>query len=675
MSSTFKDNVNYRPEIDGLRAIAVISVILYHAKITVSGNLLFAGGYVGVDVFFVISGYLISRIILNENNNNSFSLSNFYERRARRILPMLLFIIFIFSFFAWNSLQPLSFVEYAQSSISSIFFGSNFFFYNVTSEYAAENSLLKPLLHTWSLSVEEQFYIVYSILLISLLKNSKKYAYIGIVLITIASLVYAEFHLSINPSLNFFNPISRFWEFLIGFFLAHREFLDKNRKISIYERFLPEIGMTFILVSVLVLMDDLTPHPGIYTILPVLGTAFIIYSNNPSSFIIKIISTRALVFTGLISYSAYLWHYPIFAFFRLRNDPNIYEIIFLITITFFLSFLTYKFVEKPFRNKKIISTKKFLILLFVAVFLLLSFSLFVIKNNGFINRSSQIISIENYQTDNKKLRKERLESFEKKNKRRFKNVPYKVLIIGNSHAEDLFNAFQENIDLIHEFDFIKAHIPEVSCLYESPNKNSSNIDSEYFDSLNKNSSNIDSFYKSPEYKDATAIVVSTAYAKRTCWNNKKILVHDFLGLKDLATRTKSDGKKLIVFSPRPEFYDLDNQIISDYVYNKYKDQDSFSSINDFDIFREESNRLLFKNIDKEIARENNKVAKSINTLNVFYGQSFPLVCSVENQYCESITPDGHKIYYDKEHWTLEGSKYFGKKLIDSDLFDILRREK
>ena len=152
--------LNYRPEIDGLRAIAVISVIIYHAKITFLGKNLFQGGYIGVDIFFVISGYLISLIIFSEINKNCFSLKNFYERRARRIFPVLLFVIlsclplgyFIF-------LLPNDLIKFSNSLISTLFFYSNFYFFNIGQEYGATDSLLIPFLHSWSLSVEEQFYI------------------------------------------------------------------------------------------------------------------------------------------------------------------------------------------------------------------------------------------------------------------------------------------------------------------------------------------------------------------------------------------------------------------------------------------------------------------------------------------------------------------------------------
>ena len=150
-----KFKISYRPEIDGLRAIAILSIVLYHAKIVFNNTDWFEGGFVGVDIFFVISGYLITRIIMNEiMMHGSFNFLNFYERRVRRILPMLFFVIFVSIPFAWHKLFPADFVNYSDSIIASIFFVSNFFFYFNGMEYGATNSLLLPLLHTWSLSIE-----------------------------------------------------------------------------------------------------------------------------------------------------------------------------------------------------------------------------------------------------------------------------------------------------------------------------------------------------------------------------------------------------------------------------------------------------------------------------------------------------------------------------------------
>ena len=176
----------YRPEVDGLRAIAVISVVLYHAQFSVFGLDWFQGGFIGVDIFFVISGYLITRIILSElYETGAFSFSNFYERRTRRILPVLFLVIIVATPFAWLQILPLAFVEYAQSVLTSIFFGSNFFFYFSTTEYGSESALLKPFLHIWSLGVEEQFYLAFPVVSLVVYKFFKDHFFAILICLTL----------------------------------------------------------------------------------------------------------------------------------------------------------------------------------------------------------------------------------------------------------------------------------------------------------------------------------------------------------------------------------------------------------------------------------------------------------------------------------------------------------
>ena len=220
---------DYRPEIDGLRAIAVTSVILYHLQLDLFGRELFKGGFIGVDIFFVISGYLITRIILNEiQQTDKFSFVSFYERRARRILPMLFVVIFFSIPFAWFKLLPSDFLDYGKSIISSVFFFSNLFFYLSQTQYAAESALLKPFLHTWSLGVEEQFYLVFPILMLIIYKKLNKFFFVILIFFVLLSILFAEYMWSFNPDLNFYLPFSRFWELAIGSILA----LLENYKFS-----------------------------------------------------------------------------------------------------------------------------------------------------------------------------------------------------------------------------------------------------------------------------------------------------------------------------------------------------------------------------------------------------------------------------------------------------------
>ena len=216
--------LSYRPEIDGLRAIAVGAVILYHAQITIFGQQSFKGGFIGVDIFFVISGYLITSIILKELvNTGSFSFKHFYERRIRRILPALLFVMLVSLPFAWIYLLPSSFIDFSKSILYSLGFSSNFYFWYSGQQYGAESGMLKPFLHTWSLSVEEQFYILFPIVLLIIFKFFRKYLIHILIIGFIVSLGLAEWTSRNYPSASFYFLHTRMWELLSGSILGYLE--------------------------------------------------------------------------------------------------------------------------------------------------------------------------------------------------------------------------------------------------------------------------------------------------------------------------------------------------------------------------------------------------------------------------------------------------------------------
>ena len=222
----------YRPEIDGLRAIAVISVIIYHAELYILDHKILSGGFLGVDVFFVISGYLISRLIFIEvMNKKCFSFLYFYERRIRRILPALLFVMMVSFPFAWLFLLPKNFVNYSESILYSLGFSSNFYFHYTGQQYASENSLLLPFLHTWSLSVEEQFYIAYPIFILIIYRFLSKYLFVFLLIGFVASLLFAHWASQSHPSFNFYIILSRGWELLAGCILAFLE-ISYNREVK-----------------------------------------------------------------------------------------------------------------------------------------------------------------------------------------------------------------------------------------------------------------------------------------------------------------------------------------------------------------------------------------------------------------------------------------------------------
>jgi peptidoglycan/LPS O-acetylase OafA/YrhL len=317
MNQEYYSKLSYRAEIDGLRAIAVISIILYHAKMVFFGKSFFEGGFIGVDIFFVISGYLITRIILSElQTRGSFSFLNFYERRARRILPMLFLVIFVSMPYAWTKLLPLDFVEYAESILASLFFSSNFFFYFSTTDYGSDSALLKPFLHTWSLGIEEQFYLIFPIITVLAFKFSRSNFLRVLVSLSLISLLFAELIEAMNSDLNFYLPFSRFWELAVGSILAYAELNYRSSIKGFGKNILPMLGIFFVLYSIF-FFDEMMPHPSFYTLIPIIGVGLIIGFSSSDDLVGKILGSKPFVWVGLISYSAYLWHYPIFAFSRI----------------------------------------------------------------------------------------------------------------------------------------------------------------------------------------------------------------------------------------------------------------------------------------------------------------------------------------------------------------------
>ena len=377
----------YRPEIDGLRAIAVFSVILFHAGLN-----LFKGGFVGVDVFFVISGYLITSIILTNLDNKDFSTMYFYERRARRILPTLIITIFfslIISFFLFSSKDLIFF---SKSVISSLTFWSNLQFHN-EADYFAKTSEFKPLLHTWSLSIEEQFYIIFPLIVLFFISIKKKFLNIFIITVFFMSLLFSQWsgNLSknypfIDNELNFFSqsdyssffmPFGRIWEISLGAICAIilKKNLVKDSKIS---NFLSLTGFILICFSVFFISENY-PFPSFYTLIPTIGTALVILFSFKKTFITKILSFKYFVYLGLLSYSLYLFHFPIFTFLKYLNiEVNSILLIPLLTGIILISFLNWNFIEKPMRKKNV-KIKKFLILIGTSYLLLIFISFYFIN--------------------------------------------------------------------------------------------------------------------------------------------------------------------------------------------------------------------------------------------------------------------------------------------------------
>ena len=358
------------------------------------GDQPFKGGFIGVDIFFVISGYLITSIILKELvTTGSFSFKNFYERRIRRILPALLFVMLVSLPFAWMYLLPSSFVDFSKSILYSLGFSSNFYFWYSGEQYGAESGLLKPLLHTWSLSVEEQFYILFPIVLLITFKYFRKYLIHILILGFIISLGLADWTSRNYSSTSFYFLHTRMWELLAGSILAYFEIkLGHRSKNQTLNLILPFTGIILIGYSILFFNDRMF-HPSFYTLLPIIGVCLIIWFSNKDELITKILSTKLFVGIGLISYSLYLWHYPIFAFSRITSftDANIFKKLILVGVVFILSISSYFFIEKLFRNKNF-NFKKVLFVVSMIIGILVIFTTHTLYKDGRINKFNTMIA-------------------------------------------------------------------------------------------------------------------------------------------------------------------------------------------------------------------------------------------------------------------------------------------
>ena len=485
--------ITYRPEIDGLRAIAVAAVILYHAQIIIHGQEPFKGGFIGVDIFFVISGYLISLIILNEfTTTGKFSFSSFYERRIRRILPALLFVILFSLPFAWLYLIPSSLVDFSKSILYSLGFSSNFYFWHSGQLYGDQSALYKPFLHTWSLSVEEQFYIIFPIVLFITFKFFRKY--LGHVLVSgfILSLGVADWGSKNYSSVNFYFLHSRIWELLAGSILAYYEIkLGHRSKHKIFNFILPSLGLILIGHSILFFNNKMF-HPSFYTLSPIMGVCLIIWFSNKDELITKILSSKLLVGIGLISYSLYLWHYPIFAFDRLSefSHDSMFKKLIIVLLLFILSTFSYYFIEQPARKKEY-KFRILFIIIFGIVCILSFFNSKVILNDEFRNEIPEII-VESTPKNWKKLKNSSNQKcFQNKEGCKFNiSSDKKVFVIGDSHMATLTFNLNERITK-KNYQFISynyggcLYFPGFNLVRSKTQKISELCNKDYFENLNK----------------------------------------------------------------------------------------------------------------------------------------------------------------------------------------------
>lgn len=453
--STAPAKFAYRPEVDGLRALAIVPVVLFHAG--VQG---WDGGFLGVDVFFVISGYLISKIVLTELAADNFSLGRFYERRIRRILPLYVVVTLATLVGAYFLLQARYVDITAKSLLFSNAFISNLFYFTETG-YFNPNADLNPLLHTWSLSVEEQFYILGVPLILALYRVGTTAVIVGLTLLTLFSALLASTLVEQAPAANFYLLTSRAWELGIGALVA----TYSSRHHPLINNIGCTAGILLICTSIF-FFDEHTPHPSPLTFAPVLGTASILVFGTQQTIVGRLLSLKPVVGIGLISYSLYLWHFPILIFpqHMLMGEIGGIATAGLIILAVALSILSWLTIESWFRKK----APRWQLFSFLALLLLLSSALsihlYFQDGHTSFNRNYPPASLQHvfeYTQDGKacfsRLEKPGTDYC------RFQTPESKtpLYLIGDSHAGSLASSFIQQRDAsqydIHDLTIVACH--------------------------------------------------------------------------------------------------------------------------------------------------------------------------------------------------------------------------
>jgi peptidoglycan/LPS O-acetylase OafA/YrhL len=647
-------SLTYRREVDGVRALAVVPVILFHAGFEAC-----SGGYVGVDVFFVISGYLITSLILADLNSGSFSLARFYERRARRILPALFLVMAVTFVVAWIVLLPEPMEEFSRSLVGVATFASNVLFWSEAGYFHTANEL-KPLLHTWSLAVEEQFYLVFPLLLLFGWRFGRRSIVATLAAIFIASLTFAHVVSRSTPEPAFFLLPGRIWELamgaLIAFYLADRRHASHPRALA---ELLAASGLCLIAYAIFT-FDELTPFPSLYALIPTVGTALLLVFADSQTRVGKFLGSRILVGVGLISYSAYLWHQPMFAIFRhhATTEPGKLLMIALTVASLGLAWLSWRFVEQPFRGRTLVEKRSTVFALAGAasmVFVLVGIGGHL--SHGFEARYRYVAdAFDGYELNNRKLRIESwavmhelldVTSYNVSNNASDLRLWYsndeattKILIVGNSHSRDLFSMFSQNAELFPKLEFAR-YGTELSCLTPADSG---------------------SFFQAPNYKAADIILVSTAWRDRGCGPGPMIQ-NDFQAIEFLANATRRDGKVIALTSLMLRFPQFDSATLADTLVLDALARSPDRSLDREALVHAINRRYFETRNDRAAAVETNELLRELasrHRLILLDKEDF--VCDFAAHECLGVTREHEKTLYDSSHVTREGASAFGRRI-------------
>ncbi|MGE3609186.1 MAG: acyltransferase family protein [Bacteriovoracaceae bacterium] len=611
----------YRPDIDGLRAIAVLSVLFFHA-----GFSAFQGGFVGVDVFFVISGFLITGIIKEDVKNHTFSFSKFYGRRARRLIPSLLLTVFLSGIFAFFLLSPQHLSRFGGEVVHSLLSVSNFYFwresgyFDVTSDY-------KPLLHTWSLSVEEQFYLFWPISLFYFLRKSEKKALIFLVVVGILSFIANMQYLHKSSAVFYLSPFRAF-EFAIGAIVV---WLSEYKLKESMREFVSALGLALIGYSIFTFNKN-TPFPSYNALIPCLGTAFIIYA-GPSKWVGKILDNRIAIQIGLLSYSLYLLHWPILVFYKYAKfaDLTFVEKIGICTVSILAAFIMYHLIEQPLRRPKdsrSLSAAGFgLSCALVALFMILP-AANMWANGGWSWRFKNTDNLEKYFMPNEFdnyvwINHDQLASA-------FDNSPLKnVLIIGDSQSADFVNILFES-GLQNGFDVRTIKINS-RCLplISSDKRLYLNIVEDWRGRCAK---------VHDELRDNSNVSKSDTIILAASWTEWSLPY-----LEETIKYLNTLGNKRIVL-----------------VGPKQQTEGGVS------VLRRQLTNANLRNVRLSESGEVRRMNNLLQSLSAKfeYLELLKFICD-EDKNCRVFTDSGNIIFYDQSHLTPKGARFFGSQLVRS----------
>lgn len=635
----------YRPDIDGLRAVAILFVLGFHAFPN-----FFKGGFVGVDVFFVISGFLISGIILKALEKKTFTYADFYSRRIKRIFPALLVVLTVFMIFGWWALFSDEYASLGKHVASGAGFISNItLWYEVG--YFDIASELKPMLHLWSLGIEEQFYILWPALLVFFYKRTRR-LFMTICLLSLASfLIYVGGRqIGINSVDAFYFPITRFWELLLGSSLAYLAIYHRGLVAAVSDKLgwvqnqkliseiLSYLGLVLLVISIIILSKDNSLH-RLGLLLPALGSFFLISSGSQTWVNRNILACRPMVFVGLISYPLYLWHWPLLSFARRieSGTPSIKLRLMMLVASIILAWLTYQFIEKPVR----FSTYRFMPIMLCLVMLLVGLTgLTIYLKDGFNFRypvqEKLIQSMERGEIIEDEVCKKIYEADIGNNYCRMVGSSKKhIFVVGDSHSQAIYESYSPGLESSHTV----INLGNSSCPFLIPE-----------DSLKNNSIKPEELSRLKACNVKIEKIIDRAIAERVegvilannGWDNQKVFLE--AGMIETLSRFPA-SMKVIWFTQNPKVpFDLRLCINRPLLSSYHSGDCSFP-------------RSVFDEWTKGYAEIISNIVKKYPKLIVID----PSLAICDSSKCQVVLNDQF-LYNDTTHFSLIGGRYLADKL-------------